>query len=86
MLPPSVINGAFGHQRCGSASELRQRISTDLESGEKSFAAGVEVFTTQRLARSEGDAVNQEIKASELFTNLTEGLVDFFLFRNVTRQ
>ena len=45
-----------------------------------------EIFTAQCFARSEGDAVNQEIEPAKLFTNLSKGFIDFFLFRDVTRE
>src|SRR5215213_3750070 len=74
---------AFSHQRRSGARELWQRVSTDFESSEKSFARRVQVFAAECFTRCEGDAVDEEVETAKLLADLPKCFIDFFLFSNV---
>src|SRR5260370_20771614 len=77
---------AITHQRSSGTSKLRQRVSADLQSGEKGFAICLQIFAFQRLSGSECDAVNQKIKPAEFRGQALEGLVNFVPSAPLARQ
>ncbi len=77
---------AAGHERRGAPGQGDQRVGADVQGDAVGLAAGVDKFAFQRLARSESDRVEKQMKFAEFPGGLRKNGSDFLVLGDIAGQ